>query len=451
MTDMIEAFTDIVEDGRPQVPVRQFVLRVTSGPDEGVAYTSAGERVTIGSAEGADLVLRDRTVSRFHCEITVNQDEVLVTDLGSRNRTLVNGVSIVAAHLHDRAVLTIGRTKLKFGLGSENVLVPLSGAERFGQLVGRSTQMRAVFALLERAARTEVTVLVLGETGTGKDVAAESIHRESERRDGPFVVVDCGAVPPTLLDNELFGHERGAFTGATEEHPGAVESADGGTLFIDEVGELPLHLQPKLLRLLDTRTTQRIGSTRRLPVNVRLIAATNRDLKVEVNARRFRPDLYYRLAVLQVRLPPLRERRGDVPLLVEEFLAAAGAAGGQAAAGAAGGQAAAVLRDPVAVEALGNHRWPGNVRELRNYVERCVALGRLAPPSPDDTHETTPPTIDFEQPLRDARERWLRSFERPYLEGLLRRHEHNVTAAARAAGVDRAYLYRLLARYAISR
>jgi len=348
---------------------------------------------------------------------------------------------VLAALLRDGAVLTLGRTKVAFALGADPVRLPVSAEESFGAMIGRSAAMRAVFALLEHASQSDVTVLLQGETGTGKDVAAESIHRQSARRDGPFVVVDCGAIPPTLLESELFGHERGAFTGAGAARAGAVEAASGGTLFLDEVGEVPLDLQPKLLRTLDTRTTQRVGSTRRVPVDVRIVAATNRNLKVEVNAGRFRADLYYRLAVVEIVLPPLHQRPEDIPPLVEQFLASTGA----------GGATADLLRSDAVRFDLEHHSWPGNVRELRNYVERCLALGQRAPFPARGEREETAPSVDASRPFGPERDRWMRYFERRYIEDLLSRHGNNVSAAARAAGIDRVYLYRLMSRSGAAR
>jgi DNA-binding NtrC family response regulator len=426
--------------GVPHLPVQQFRLRVTSGAAAGAVFTSTGARATVGTHDANDLVLTDATVSRFHCEISITEDHAIVRDLGSRNGTRVDAVPILSAYLRDGARLRVGHTEIKFELLAEQVGIPLSGDEKFGLALGRSVAMRAVFAVLERAAQSDATVLLTGETGTGKDVAAESLHRESARRDGPFVVLDCGAIPAGLLETELFGHEAGAYTGATGDRAGAVEAAAGGTLFLDEVGELAPELQPKLLRALDTRTVQRVGGSRRLPVDVRVVAATNRDLKALVNARRFRPDLYYRLAVVEVRLPPLRERLEDVPLLVEHFLAQLGASPA----------AAASLRDPEQLASLAGHAWPGNVRELRNFIEQRQAIGERAALDPSGA-SAGPPAIDVRVPLRSAREQWLDHFERRYLAELLQAHGQNVAAAARAADIDRVHLYRLLSRYGLRR
>ncbi len=420
------------EDRPTHAIAQRFWLVVVKGPDTGATFTSAGERAVVGTHESADFVLHDETVSRFHCEIDRSTGTAVARDLGSRNGTMVDGVSILAAHLRGGSTLSFGRTELRFELRNDPVKVPLSERDRFGAMTGGGVAMRRAFALLERAAASDATVLLEGETGTGKEVAAESIHAESARADGPFIVVDCGAVPPDLLESEFFGHEKGAFTGAQGARPGAFEAASGGTIFLDEIGELALELQPKLLRALERKQVKRVGATRYSPVDVRIVAATNRNLRTEVNERRFRSDLYYRLAVLEVRLPPLRERTEDLPLLVEHLLASLGAAGTPAAER---------LLAPALLAHLARQRWSGNVRELRNYLERCVALDEAVPlgPTPDEA----PGSPDLNQPLKIARERWTRAFERRYVEEMLARHDGKVAAAARAAGVDRMHFYRL--------
>ncbi|HEY4116793.1 MAG TPA: sigma 54-interacting transcriptional regulator [Byssovorax sp.] len=432
--------TSLVKDrGASHATVQGFWLRVLTGPQASTTLHAAAERVVVGTHASADLVLEDETVSRFHCELEVDGGRVRVRDLESRNGTLVSGVSVERAWLHAGATLSLGNTDLRFELVQEPTRIALSERERFGSMVGRSTAMRRVFALLERAAPNEATVLLEGETGTGKEVAAESIHLESPRRDGPFVIVDCSAVPADLLEAELFGHEKGAFTGASGAREGAFEAANGGTIFLDEIGELSLDLQPKLLRALERRHVKRVGANRYTDVDVRVVAATNRDLRAEVNQHRFRSDLYYRLAVIEVRLPPLRERAEDLPLLLDHVLERLGFSDGEQAA---------ALRSADSIAALARHAWPGNVRELRNYVERCVALGERSPlgASPDDAKAALP---DVDQPLRVARARWTSALERRYVEAVLQRAGGNVTAAARAAGVDRMYLYRLLHRYGL--
>ncbi|HTE49321.1 MAG TPA: sigma 54-interacting transcriptional regulator [Kofleriaceae bacterium] len=414
--------------------VQQARLRVMEGPDAGRVYASRSERSVIGTHESADLVLGDPTVSRFHCEIMIGEGAPVIRDLGSRNGTQVGDTSVLVGHLRDGSMLVLGRTRLRFELTSDHIKVPVSDREQFGSMRGVSRDMRIVFAQLERAARSDVTVLLTGETGTGKDVAAESIHRESARAGQPFMVVDCGSIPGPLLESELFGHERGAFTGADRARPGAFEAADGGTLFLDEIGELGLELQPKLLRVLEDRSIQRIGTTGRTQVDVRLVAATNRNLRTEVNAHRFRSDLYYRLAVMEVTLPPLRERPQDIPGLVAALLEGMDA----------DPSVIAPLMSGELMGALGRHSWPGNVRELRNYLERCVAMEQPMPLATAD--DDAQPAVDVRQPYKEARDRWLRHFERRYLEEQLRLHGNNVSAVARASRVDRIHLYRMLSR-----
>jgi two-component system response regulator GlrR len=414
--------------------IRECTLTIIGGERDGTRHAFASERIVVGADPRADIVVDDSAMSRFHCELrTSDNNTIVVRDLGSRNGTTVDGVPILEAPLRDGAQLSVGRTRLRFDLGARHVAIALSPRERFGRLRGGSVPMRAVYAQLEAAVPNASTVLLLGESGTGKDLAAESLHSEGPRRDGPFIVVDCGAVPANLLEAELFGYEAGAFTGATGARAGALETAAGGTLFLDEIGELALDLQPKLLRALDRRETQRIGGTHRRTVDVRIIAATNRDLRAEVNAHRFRADLYYRLAVLVVRMPSLRERTADIPVLVDAILESLGDTSSPIARS---------LRSGELLPELLRHQWPGNVRELRNYVEASLARQEYTPAAAT----VDEPAIDINQPLRAVRERWVRHVERRYLEQLLAAHADNVSAAARAAGLDRVHLHRLLVR-----
>jgi transcriptional regulator with GAF, ATPase, and Fis domain len=440
---------------REHALIRRLAVVVVAGPGAGVHHLAPRARIVIGTHLSADVRLGDRAVSRLHCELALEGDRAVVRDLGSKNGTRVDGVAVLAAPVHHGAVLGVGDTKLRIELGDADVPVPLSDHVAFGAAVGRSPAMRALFAVLESAAPSDATVLLEGETGVGKDVLAQALHEASARAEAPLMVVDCAALPPGLLESELFGHERGAFTGADRARPGAFEAAHGGTLFLDEVGELDLELQPKLLGVLERREVRRVGGAHTRPANVRIVAATSRRLSGEVNAGRFRADLYYRLAVVPVVVPPLRERDGDLPLLCERLLA------DLTGSEAAGRAAAARLLTPAFVAALGRHSWPGNVRELRNYLERCLVIAEAGPPGAeaagggDGDGETraagasvgpTPPVIDPDRPLKEARDRHVAWFERRYLEALLARHGHNVSAAARAAGMGRAQLYRLLWR-----
>ncbi|MGE0545901.1 MAG: sigma 54-interacting transcriptional regulator [Kofleriaceae bacterium] len=414
--------------------VRRFVLRVIAGPDTGVKYVSSGRPVVIGTHESADLALTDPTVSRFHCELSVGEGSVTIRDLGSKNATRVSGLDITEARLDGTTTIVLGHTEVEFSLGESFAELPLATRESFGDLVGRAPATRALFAQLERAAESDVTVLLLGETGTGKEIAARAIHEQSSRAQGPMIVVDCGAIPHSLIDSELFGHEKGAFTGADRRREGAFELASGGTIFLDEIGELGSELQPKLLRVLERREVQRIGSATPTPIDVRIIAATNRNLHTEVNAGRFRSDLFYRLAVLEVRIPPLRERLDDIPMLVSHFLRENKLEDRPEAA---------PLRDEKFQANLARYAWRGNVRELRNYLERAlVEPDREIVAGPG---WEAPPEIDVNQKLATVREAWVRYVERRYIVELLEKSGGNVSAAARSAGIDRAHFYRIMA------
>jgi len=406
-------------------------LRVVEGPDEGRAFAWNGARAVFGKHESADFVLADNAVSRFHCELASEGDRAVVADLQSKNGVYVDGVAVRRARLRAGATLGMGRTKLCFEPAGEP---PRPARVSFGGLVARSDAMARVVERLEAAAASASTVLVDGETGTGKEAVARAIHDASARAGGPFVVVDCASLPANLLESELFGHERGAFTGADVAREGAFEADDGGTVFLDEIGELGAELQPKLLRVLERRQVKRLGRARHAPVDVRVVAATNRDLRAEVNAGRFRADLFFRLAVLQVRLPALRERTDDVPLLVDHFLAQLRVPS----------EIAALVRAPAVIAELERHAWPGNVRELRNWVERCAALRMLSAVGDAE------PVVDASCDLATARDAFVRARERAWLASLLAAHAGNVTAAARAAGVARSHFYRLLWRHGLA-
>jgi transcriptional regulator with GAF, ATPase, and Fis domain len=367
-----------------------LTIRVVAGPDAGLSCVAVGRRTIIGTDERADLRLSDRTVSRLHCEIVQVDGQLRIRDLASRNGTRVAGVTITDAFIDGGQMITVGHSQLHVTPGAMAAAEPLAEGDHFGGLVGRSRPMRAAYALLASAAASDATVMLHGETGTGKEAAAEAIHRASKRSGGPFIVVDCGAIPADLLESELFGHERGAFTGAHALRPGAFELADGGTVFLDEIGELAPELQPRLLRVLERREIKRVGAGHFQSVDVRVVAASNRDLAAEVNAHRFRPDLYYRLAVLGITLPPLRERLDDLPRLVDHLLDAL----------AAEPPVAAQLRAPGFLAELCRHSWPGNVRELRNYLERCIAL-RAPVPLPEPGRAVTAEDTDPGDPMRD--------------------------------------------------
>ncbi len=409
-------------------PIRRLRLL---GPSGEIVADLSQPRSSIGQLPSNDVVLADRSVSRFHCEILLEQGQARIRDLESRNGTWLDRTRVVEAFLADGAELRLGRTVLRVSLGEERLPQQLSPRTEMGPLVGRSAAMRAAFALLEKAAPTSSTVLIEGETGTGKEGAAEALHLGSPRRDRPLTVVDCAALPPNLMESELFGHARGAFTGASAPRVGAFEEADGGTIFLDEIGELSLDLQPKLLRALERKEIRRVGSNAFTPVDVRVVAATHRDLRAAVNHGTFRADLYFRLSVVRIRLPPLRERADDIPALVAHFVGRMGVPS----------QVAAELMRPEFIAGLSRASWPGNVRELRNFIERCAVFQQ---PLPLDEPAAAAPAS-----FTGARRRALDEFERRYLEQLMLRHDGKVAAAAQQAGIGRAHLYRLLHKHGL--
>jgi two-component system response regulator GlrR len=424
----------------PHIVVRYTKVRVevVRGPDAGRSVEVAGQRVTIGTAEDNQLVLSDDSVSRAHCELEPVSGGMRVRDLGSTNGVFAGETRLYDAVLPFNSPLRLGDTELALSALAGTVEREQTTRDRFGDLLGASPRMRELFADLERIAAADVTLLIEGETGTGKEIVAESVHRASSRAAGPFVVFDCGAVTPTLVESELFGHERGAFTGATHAHVGVCEQADGGTLLLDEIGELPKELQPKLLRAIEKREIRRVGGTRVIPFDTRVIAATNRHLRAEVARDQFRQDLYFRLAAAHVTVPALRERMEDLPLLVERFLSLE--------------RPPRSARDlsPELWDLLRAHRWPGNVRELRNVVQRFLvtpdrALRDLTVASPAAAGAASSPAGLL--PLRIARRENGDAFERDYLASVLRLAGGNVTHAAAIAEVSRQNLQKLVKKH----
>jgi transcriptional regulator with PAS, ATPase and Fis domain len=435
--------------GRAQV-VKYAKTRITvaAGRDVGAKIEVAGSLVRIGTASDNDLILRDDSVSRRHCEIESVESGVRVRDVGSRNGVWVGGIRIFDAILDappsGLATLSLGDTQLTITRLDETVDRLQATSHQFGDVLGASARMRELFADLDRIAATDLTLLVEGETGTGKDAISEAVHRASGRADGPFVVFDCGAVAPSLAESELFGHERGAFTGAVASRAGVFEEANGGTLFLDEIGELPKDLQPKLLRVLEKRQVRRLGATKTIDVDVRIIAATNRNLMAEVSRGVFREDLYFRLAGTHVTVPPLRERLSDLPLLVGHFLS---------------------LEDPPRSvhevlpeiwEMLKAHRWPGNVRELRNAVrrllvtpDRFIAPG-AGPAAGVDVSRSKDEPSSIVLPLRIARREASDQFERSYIVSLLRKTGGNVSRGASVAEVSRQMLQKLMRKHGLA-
>jgi transcriptional regulator with PAS, ATPase and Fis domain len=420
-------------------------IAIASGPNRGYSIEAAGIVVRVGTSTDNDIVLDDHTVSRRHCEIDLTNDGIRIRDTHSRNGVFTSGMRIYDAVLTGPVTIEIGETSLTITPLTDTVMRMQAHADRFGEILGQSPRMRELFADLERIAATDLSVLIEGETGTGKDLIAESIHRASPRGEQPFVVFDCGAVAPTLAESELFGHERGAFTGAVAARAGVFELANGGTLFIDEFGELGKELQPKLLRVLERQEVRRVGGSTTIPVNVRIVAATNRNLNSEVQRGAFRQDLFFRIAGAHVSVPPLRDRTDDLPLLVEHFLS---------------------QEDPprplsvvpaVAWEMFRAYNWPGNVRELRNAVRRLLvtperALGPISVAAPRATPADGAAAglgARALMPMPIARREANEAFEKAYIEAALERAQGSVTRAAAAAEVSRQFFTKLLHKHGL--
>lgn len=410
-----------------------LLLEIVGGPDRGRRYTIAAERgrIRIGRHEDNEIALTDPAASRHHAEIERRGDGVVVRDLGSKNGILLDGFRVQEAHLVSECCLQIGTTLLKVERGVPGGASPDAGGDRFGEMLGRSEAIRQVFRIIRKVADSQLTVLTTGETGTGKELVARALHCSGHRADGPFMVVDCASVPADLMENELFGHERDAFTGATSVKRGLFELADGGTVFLDEVGELSHDHQPKLLRVLEQGEVRRLGNPNPLPVDVRIVAATNRDLHDEVKAGRFREDLYYRLSVVQIHVPPLRERVEDIALLANYFLARLNAVHSQKVLARA------------TLDALRKYHWPGNVRELRHAMERAFLLSARDVIHPNDVV----PFLEWHEKRPYRGGGTLAEVERSAIEDALIACEGNKRAAARKLGVASSTLYQKLRRH----
>jgi DNA-binding NtrC family response regulator len=414
--------------------VRRLRVQVIDGPDRDRVVEHSGGSLAVGTSPDNELVLTDPTVSRYHLELRC-EEGVLVKDLGSRNGTFIGDVRVHEALVPVGARLRLGRTVIALlDVGIEATPAPLRTPEIPG-LVAASPAMHEIACAVERLAQSNVSVLVQGETGTGKELIARAIHEAGTRGRGPFVVVDAGALPATLIASQLFGHERGAFTGAERRQEGAFELAHGGSIFLDEIGELPLAVQPALLGVLERRSFRRLGGKEDIQVDVRVISATHRDLRSEANQGTFRADLYFRLAVARIEIPPLRDRPEDIEPLVEHFA--------REITGAPG-----LPFSEATMAALRAHRWSGNVRELRNVVESALAMGTV---SLDGLASAAPDTSRAGAivPYRAARAEALAAFERRYLRSLIEATGGNASAAARAASMDRPYLLSLLRRHGL--
>jgi DNA-binding NtrC family response regulator len=424
----------------PRVPVRTLRLEVLEGPDRGTVFVAESDEVSVGTAGGNDLVLTDETVSRYHMELLRQPDGILVRDHGSTNGTALGDATIREAWIPAGAVLRLGKSSIQVSEG-DLVRVELMPGDRFGRLRGKSPVMRKLMSRLEKVAQSDVPILLLGETGTGKELMAEAVHHASPRASGPLEVVDCAALHPTLVASELFGHEKGAFTGADRRHVGAFERAHGGTVFLDEIGDISPEFQASLLGALERRRFKRVGGTEDIQCDVRVVSATHRDLRAEVNAGTFRQDLYYRLAVVLLRVPALRERMEDLPVLMLHFLYEAGFDG--------------ELEELIPKSALKNleaHHFPGNVRELRNLMEATLALGEAPSLS---AHETSSerivqmPEEIFELTYKEARTIVMDQFEARYVKKLLARTDENAALGARTAKMNRSYLFQLIRKHGL--
>ncbi|HEY6175754.1 MAG TPA: sigma 54-interacting transcriptional regulator [Kofleriaceae bacterium] len=422
----------------PEMRFPRYRLTVIDGPDRELAIDGGAAELAIGTAPANTMILSDPAVSRHHVAIAPTPRGHLVRDLGSTNGTAINGVAIERAYLAPGAVIAIGRSRLRFDVIGGEDRAALSADTRWGRALGTSEAMRRIFAVLPRLAESDSAILLEGETGTGKGLLAEAIHDASPRGGGPFLVLDCGAIPPTLIESELFGHEKGAFTGAAAARIGGFEAARGGTVFLDEIGELPLDMQPKLLRALEDRVVKRVGGNEPVRLDIRIVAATNRDLRAEINQGRFRSDLYYRLNTFRLRIPPLRERRDDIALLVAHFYRQLSPGG----------------EPPPAelIAELTRHDWPGNVRELRAAVERAVLLGDPAVWRAlcDDVPVPSEDRFVDGTSFRAAKERAVAAWEADYVRALIARHDGNLSRAARAVRMDRNHLRELLRRHKIT-
>lgn len=447
---MAHTLSSLVPDGTLTAPAsgatiklrsRKIRVEVVKGHKVGTITELPGLGARVGSAKDADLVIDDPTVSRHHLTLRIEGDAIRVIDNQSRNGTQLDGVRILDAFARPDAVLVIGSTSLRLRMLDTSVEVPLSTNERFGNMVGRSVPMRRLFGLLERIAPTDMSVLVEGETGTGKELVTEGLHLQSQRAQGPLVVFDCSAVSQNLIESELFGHKKGAFTDARQDRAGRFEEASGGTLFLDEIGELPLELQPKLLRALERREVRRIGDDKVRHVDVRIIAATNRSLSIEVERGRFREDLYHRLAEVVVQVPALRHRPEDIPFLARHL-------------------EAKVRETHPAIPALPDdvlHEWrgmsfPGNVRELRNRVRLALHLGpeRQTFVESEESPKTAGEVeVRLDEPLFEGFERLKDAYEKVYLQRALEKTGNNVTHTAELAGVGRRYVQRAMERHGL--
>lgn len=433
-----EDATVVLGLGSSPVQVRKMCIRYLEPGDSERMVEVDSTRFVVGNEPSCDLVFSAPTVSRRHFEILQSGDSYAIRDLNSTNGTFVNGTQVKEAFLSPGATLTAGEVEMIFTPVYQISEHKGEKLHSFGSLVAASSSMRSIMGVMQKVARTGTTLLLQGETGVGKSALAKAIHEESPRKHRPFVVFDCASIPPSLIESELFGAEKGAFTGAVVSRAGACEQAQGGTLFLDEIEDLPLELQTKLLRVLEEREVRRLGANKATKLDIHVIAASKRDLILAAQERQFRQDLYYRIAVVCISVPPLRNRKKDIPVLCDYFLKGLHQEDGF------GGLA------PEIQEQLLSYSWPGNLRELRNILERVECLG------PQSAFENMPGktvldknrlTFNVHQPFKEAKEELIDKFEREYIEALLIESDGKVAPAARAAGLNRKYFYDLLKKH----
>lgn len=452
--------TVFVDERATSRQLQKAKLVVIDGEDEGKEFVINKSQVYAGRASVNDFRLKDTSISGTHFEIRAEEDGFLLRDRGSTNGTHLGGCRVKEVYLAPNSSFRAGNTTIKFEPIDEVVEIPLSEDEHFQGVIGRSVAMREVFATLQKVAPSELTCLIQGETGTGKERIARAIHDASRRKNKPYVVLDCSAIPSELMESYVFGHEKGAFTGAHAQREGAFEQAEGGTLFMDEIGELDIALQPKLLRVLENREFKRVGGSKTIRSDCRVVAATNRDLRDMVNEGSFREDLYFRLSVIQIMLPPLSERREDIPLLVEHFL-------DEVVEMRPDHQRVRLTAD--AMDTLMDHDWPGNVRELRNVIMRAASLAtgqaveksdlqlrgmspNSGPPPVSEANsdldgDATRIQVDLTKEYKVAKQELLDQFERDYVARIYEENDHNISQSARVAGLTRYHLRELLKKH----
>jgi DNA-binding NtrC family response regulator len=433
--------TEALDVAGASVRLRKMSLVVSRGPDSGKRVLVDKDSFVIGKDSSCDLFFPDPTVSRRHMEIEKRGDIFLIRDLESTNGTMIDGTRIKEAYLAPGSVVRAGNVEMIFQPIYDAPAKYFEECEEFGSLVAASSSMKSILGFLRKAAASGTTVLLRGETGVGKSALARALHDEGPRAEDPFVVFDCGAVPPTLIESELFGAEKGAFTGAVQSRPGACEQAQGGTLFLDEIGDLPMDLQPKLLRVLEEKEVRRLGSTKHKELDIQIVTASKIDLDRAAGENRFRRDLYYRIAVIDIEIPPLRNRVEDIPLLANHFLKKSK------------GEDAWSRLIPSLKEELKSYFWPGNLRELRNVLERLECIGPdgmlISDAGARNKDENLPLSFNFNRPFKEAKEDLIDVFEREYLDRLLKKSNRRIASAAREAGLNRKYFYDLLKKHGL--